>query len=133
MLTLRKRALAALASLALLFSLGAATAVPAQASTPPDQPVCNSINSVTVINVWSSQAWWPERILARGQCVTFSHGATVRVDVDPDDCCGLDVDSYYIGTEGQGYGKCHQGENTASDPPDDAPLYVKYNTNAGSC
>jgi hypothetical protein len=132
MLTLRKRALAALASLALLFGLGSATALPAQA-TISEYQVCNSTASVGHITVWSTQAWFAERTLPKGYCQVFGHVSTIRVDVDPEYGNDGDVDSYYIGVIGQGYGPCHDSENPESDPPDDAPNGVRYNTNAGHC
>jgi hypothetical protein len=133
-------------ALAFLMTLGASVgsifvSPPVSASISTYQ-VCNSSASVTTIVAWSSEGQFPDTYLNKGQCrnpfnqsgVTSGPGISgVRVDVDPDDCCGLDVDSYYIGVIGQGYGPCHDSENNASDPPDNAPQGVRYNTNAGHC
>jgi hypothetical protein len=111
-----------------------AAPVAAQASIGGEQEICNSSNSVAGIKVWStiggSQFPW---YLGMGQCHTFPQASNeIRVDVDIDNG-PYDVDSYYIGVEGQGYGPCHNGENQDSDPPNVAPLYVKYNSNRSSC
>lgn len=133
MAKIRNRLAGAAASL-VLACIGAATAFPAHASVEPSLEVCNSVNSIGSIKVWSTSGGAPNFpwALGRGDCHTFPGQSSVRVDVDPE--WGFpDVDSYYIGVEGEGYGPCHDSENNASDPPNVSPKYVKYNTNAGHC
>lgn len=107
--------------------------VPAQAAEEPSLEIKNSINSVTMIRVYNTSgsiSW----VLYPGQGHTFAGQSSLRVDVDPDAFGEPDVDSYYIGQEGEGYGPCHDGENSASDPPNIGPnRYVKYNSNKSGC
>ena len=136
---MRKKA--AFLLLAFLITLGTTVGVASQqAQAGQDSPlrVCNSVNSVGFILVYYAGHYndVPRYFLPPGgsqSCVTMNGGTAVRVDVDPEPQDYGDVDSYYIGQEGEGYGPCHQGENNASDPPNIYPQYVKYNTNAGSC
>jgi hypothetical protein len=123
-----------LASLLLACLVTVGPTAPAQAATGPQQEICNSVNSVTSIKVWSTTggSGFPS-YLGLGACHTYPNDSNrLRVDVDPD-FGPDDVDSYYIGQEGEGYGPCHDGENSASDPPNIDPQYVKYNTNRSGC
>jgi hypothetical protein len=117
--------------LACLVNIGLMSA--AQGATPPSLEVCNSINSVGDIAVYVVPSGG-NHYVAKGTCITLSPQDDIRVDVDPEWPPGHpDVDSYYIGVEGQGYGPIHCTENDASNPPNVDPLYVKYNTNSYGC
>lgn len=59
----------------------------------------------------------------------------IRVDVDTTGSTsrGVDVDSYKIGDEGNGYGPCHVGETDASNPPDTYTAIIYRNYTNSSC
>jgi hypothetical protein len=123
--TLRRRLLAALASLALLFTLGAATAVPAQASIEPTFKICNDhgFEYIEVHNGgYSSGLLRPYY----GDCTGWIAMAGTRVDTDPEG----PSHSYRING-----GPCHtNSDNHDSDPPNTAGKIVNYrNYDHGDC
>jgi hypothetical protein len=103
---------------------------PAQAQSSLE--LCNSVNSVGTMLVFSDN--WPGgNILVVGNCKTYGAVSSIRVDPDPEFGGMPDVDSTLVGKEGVGYYRCDPGEGLIDPPNDTNGLYIKFNSNRGSC
>jgi hypothetical protein len=120
-----------------VLAIGAVSALPLVGLAAPAQAqssleLCNSVNSVGTMLVFSDN--WPGgNILVVGNCKTYGAVSSIRVDPDPEFGSMPDVDSTLVGKEGVGYYRCDPGEGLIDPPNDTGGLYIKFNSNRGSC
>jgi hypothetical protein len=89
--------------------------------------ICNSSASNYAITAYKTDWSWSD-VLSPDQCsasVNNTGSNPVRVNTN-----NL-TKSYKLGVVGEGYGPCHDGSNSASNPPDEHQVRYRVYNNAG--